>query len=143
MCAHAIYYIIRIIYNYYSDINHVRICSVCIILLCIIVYKCNVLKCVHWCGFGCVCMIFLIIIFVAGCTSFKPVLEYFNGLVEANQTLRRPDIHGPNTKKTLLRRLSQPERERRLNTYYKFMILRDPLERMMSGYKDKVSGLSV
>ena len=108
-----------------------------------LVYNCDVFRCVHLCGFGCVPITYFIDIFVSGCTSFKPVLEYLNGLVEANQTLRRPDIHGPNSRKILLKTLSQPERERRLKTYYKFMILRDPLERMMSAYKDKVCGLSI
>ena len=80
---------------------------------------------------------------IAGCTSLKPVFEYLHGLIQANQTFDRHDIHGKNTHKTLLYRLPKSERERRLNTYYKFMILRDPLERMMSGYKDKVRRLSV
>ena len=121
----------------------------CVVCVCMCVCMCVSTCCfynitritsVHCCGFGCVPITYLIDIFVAGCTSFKPVLEYLNGLIEANQTFRRPDIHGPNTKKILLQRLSQPEREKRLKTYYKFMILRDPLERMMSGYKDKVRG---
>jgi hypothetical protein len=73
-----------------------------------------------------------------GCTSLKPVFEYLHGLIDANQTLDRHDIHGANTHKTLLSRLSRAEREKRLKTYYKIMILRDPLERMMSAYKDKL-----
>ena len=34
---------------------------------------------------------------------------------------------------------SETEREEVLRTHFKFMILRDPTERMLSAYKDKVA----
>ena len=35
--------------------------------------------------------------------------------------------------------ISQEERDQLLETHLKFMVLRDPVERMLSAYKDKVS----
>jgi hypothetical protein len=73
-----------------------------------------------------------------GSTSVKPVFQYLHRLVGANQTVSSGNIHGANTQKILLSRLPHAEREKRLKTYYKILILRHPLERMMSAYKDKL-----
>ena len=70
------------------------------------------------------------------------MIERLSGAIElpeANATeLERRVIHGRNTKKVALESLTQEERERVLHTHFKFMVLRDPVERMLSAYKDKV-----
>ena len=77
-----------------------------------------------------------------GCTSLKPVIEKLSGVIDtpaSNLTeLERHVIHGKNTKRVSLEALAQEERDQVLQTHFKFMILRDPVERMLSAYKDKV-----
>ena len=72
----------------------------------------------------------------------KPVIEKLSGVIDvpaSNLTeLERRVIHGKNTKKVSLEALAPDERDQVLQTHFKFMILRDPVERMLSAYKDKV-----
>ena len=72
-----------------------------------------------------------------GCTSLKPVIETLSGVAEPNATGRK-QIHGKVSKQVSLANISEEERQQVLLTHFKFMILRDPVERMLSAYKDKV-----
>lgn len=85
--------------------------------------------------------------FSVGCTSLKPVIEGLSGAIElpvANSAeLDRRVIHGKNTKKVALESLAREERDQVLHTHFKFMVLRDPVERMLSAYKDKVYNVHV
>ena len=77
-----------------------------------------------------------------GCTSLKPVIEGLSGMIDLpvsnSSELERRVIHGKNTRKVSVESLTQEEREQVLQSHFKFMILRDPVERMLSAYKDKV-----
>ena len=58
-------------------------------------------------------------------------------MIKPNSTGRR-QIHGKVSKEVSLANISEEERTQVLQTHFKFMILRDPVERMLSAYKDKV-----
>ena len=66
------------------------------------------------------------------------------GYMPANKSLMKFNVHNnPQIHKLLFQRLSPAEQQRRLHDpdYIKFVVLRDPAERMLSGFMDKVSGL--
>ena len=58
--------------------------------------------------------------------------------VSNSSELERRVIHGENTQKVSVASLTLEERQQVLQTHFKFMILRDPVERLLSAYKDKV-----
>ncbi|XP_072899586.1 carbohydrate sulfotransferase 10 isoform X1 [Hemitrygon akajei] len=73
-----------------------------------------------------------------GNTQWKKVLIVLNGEFKSIEDIPEPLIH--NHEKNGLPRLSSysaPEVTKRLNTYFKFLIVRDPFERLISAFKDK------
>ena len=78
-----------------------------------------------------------------GCTALKTTMKVLNGELPANQTnYTRGSIHRMLDSSKLIV-LSEKEREWRLKTYFKFMFVRDPIERMLSAYFNKVSYLRI
>ena len=65
------------------------------------------------------------------------------GSSETDMYIWRENVHGLWERQLSLQSnsLKQEEREKILQSYYKFMILRDPVERLLSAYKNKVSGM--
>ena len=74
---------------------------------------------------------------IVGCTNLKHMFEVLKGVFKANESVPHYKIHG-NHLKIMMYMLSASEKKRRLNEYYKFMILRDPTERVLSSFIDKV-----
>ena len=81
----------------------------------------------------------------AGCTTVKTLVESLAGVLHnrtgssnAAMYIWRENVHGPWERKLSLLSLNQNETELILSSYYKFMILRDPVERILSAYKSKV-----
>ncbi|XP_041054893.1 carbohydrate sulfotransferase 10 isoform X1 [Carcharodon carcharias] len=73
-----------------------------------------------------------------GNTQWKKVLIVLNGEFKSIEDIPEPLIH--NHERNGLPRLSsysEPEITKRLNTYFKFFIVRDPFERLISAFKDK------
>ncbi|XP_078401777.1 carbohydrate sulfotransferase 10 isoform X3 [Cetorhinus maximus] len=73
-----------------------------------------------------------------GNTQWKKVLIVLNGEFKSIEDIPEPLIH--NHERNGLPRLSsysEPEITERLNTYFKFFIVRDPFERLISAFKDK------
>ena len=77
----------------------------------------------------------------SGCTSWKTIL--------VNNTIKQPlptrflgrKLHGGGTRKYNIRKYhtySKKDQEHFLNTYYKFMVVRNPLDRLESVYNDKI-----
>ena len=78
-----------------------------------------------------------------GCTALKTTMKVLNGELPANQTkLNRHAVHRKLDSNKLIM-ISEKEREWRLKTYFKFMFVRDPIERMLSAYFNKVSYLRI
>ena len=73
----------------------------------------------------------------SGCSNWKRMFAVLNGTVMANDTDRpRKDIlQGVNK----LEYLSEAERNTRLKHYFKFSFVRNPLERIVSGYRNKIA----
>ncbi|XP_076469044.1 carbohydrate sulfotransferase 11-like [Babylonia areolata] len=74
------------------------------------------------------------------CTNWRRVMLVLSGKVKVSNVLdiRGGDVHG--RFKRLLPRLSnysQQEVEWRLSTYYKFMFVREPFERLLSAWRNK------
>ena len=77
------------------------------------------------------------------CTSWKRVLLAMTGEVNRRPNdLRFGQVHGSLFKKHLryMSSYTEAERRQRLGTYYKFMFVREPLERLVSAYRDKIDG---
>nr|XP_039260304.1 carbohydrate sulfotransferase 9-like isoform X1 [Styela clava] len=74
-----------------------------------------------------------------GCTNFKKVLLVAEGLVNASDaTELSGDIHDIANLNLHLQTLSDvKEIKHRLNTYYKVIMVREPLHRMLSAYRNK------
>ncbi|XP_048389389.2 carbohydrate sulfotransferase 10 isoform X2 [Stegostoma tigrinum] len=73
-----------------------------------------------------------------GNTQWKKVLIVLNGEFKSIKDIPEPLIH--NHERNGLPRLSsysEPEITKRLTTYFKFFIVRDPFERLISAFKDK------
>ncbi|XP_068612306.1 carbohydrate sulfotransferase 10, partial [Brachionichthys hirsutus] len=73
-----------------------------------------------------------------GNTQWKKVLIVLNGAFPSVEEIPESLVH--NHEKNGLPRLSSlapQEITRRLNTYFKFLIVRDPFERLISAFKDK------
>ena len=78
----------------------------------------------------------------AGCTTWKIIL--------VNNTLKQPlppdfykkSIHGETARYKYIKTLSEYSKKQQnkiLNEYYKFMVVRHPLDRLVSSYNDKVA----
>ena len=76
-----------------------------------------------------------------GCTKMKTLFVLLQGLYSLNQLSHNRIVthHRELYKVSSLKHLSQQERLNRLMSYYKFMIVRNPLERLVSAYRDKLS----
>ena len=73
----------------------------------------------------------------AGCSNWKRMFAVLKGTEKANNT-KRPSSHVlKNINK--LGHLSVAEQNIRLNTYFKFAFVRNPFERIVSGYRNKVA----
>ncbi|XP_078666149.1 carbohydrate sulfotransferase 11-like isoform X1 [Branchiostoma floridae x Branchiostoma belcheri] len=68
-----------------------------------------------------------------GCTTTK--LVFYNLEMGTNHTLNTVEVHKYNF--TFLDQYSSEEIEHRLRNYYKFIVVRDPLERLLSAWRDK------
>jgi hypothetical protein len=78
----------------------------------------------------------------AGCTSWKGVFLVMSGkrtLQSLESGIGGRGIHTPKNFRFLSSYKSSPEREKRLNTYTKFIVTREPLSRLVSGYVDKLA----
>ena len=73
----------------------------------------------------------------AGCSNWKRMFAVLKGTENANNTKRPSSEVLKNTDK--LRHLSSTEQNRRLETYFKFAFVRNPLERIVSGYRNKIA----
>ena len=82
-------------------------------------------------------------IHAVGCTTTKLMMEIMNGEFPANisaQSFVKEDAHKySHYVSSLLLHLPVAERQKRIKTYYKFVVLRDPIVRILSAYIDKVS----
>ena len=80
----------------------------------------------------------------AGCSTVKELIESLAGIrdnrTDMHMYIWREKVHGPWEWQLALNNKSIKEEERKeiIQTYYKFMILRDPMERILSAYKSKV-----
>lgn len=73
----------------------------------------------------------------SGCSNWKRMFSVLNGTVQANDTERpRKDIL-QNVNK--LEYISTAEQRVRLKHYFKFSFVRNPLERIVSGYRNKIA----
>lgn len=73
----------------------------------------------------------------SGCSNWKRMFAVLNGTVQADD-IERPSkdiLQGVNK----LQYLSQEERNKRLKSYFKFVFVRNPLDRIVSGYRNKVN----
>uniref|UniRef100_H3AEB6 Carbohydrate sulfotransferase n=1 Tax=Latimeria chalumnae TaxID=7897 RepID=H3AEB6_LATCH len=73
-----------------------------------------------------------------GNTQWKKVLIVLNGDFSTVEEVPESVVHKP--EKNRLSRLSsfsKPEIEKRLSSYFKFFIVRDPFDRLISAFKDK------
>ena len=76
-----------------------------------------------------------------GCTNIKLMFLVLAGKFPANTSVPHYDIHttvGKNPKICLMSSLSPKEQEWRMKEYFKFVVLREPSERLLSGYIDKL-----
>ena len=83
----------------------------------------------------------------AGCSTVKALIESLAGVLgnktgssDTDMYVWREKVHGPWERNLSLfnNSLKPAEIELILSSYYKFMILRDPVERLLSAYKNKV-----
>jgi len=72
----------------------------------------------------------------SGCSNWKRMFAVLDGTVQANDTQRPSKDILQQVKK--LQYLSQEERDKRLKSYFKFVFVRNPLDRIVSGYRNKV-----
>ncbi|KAM7406461.1 hypothetical protein PAMP_000835 [Pampus punctatissimus] len=72
----------------------------------------------------------------AGCSNWKRTLIVLAGKASDIQNLKHDTVHNGNHLKTL-NHFDQKEAMHRLKTYTKVMFVREPLERLVSAYRDK------
>ena len=73
----------------------------------------------------------------AGCSNWKRMFAVLNGTEQVSNVNRsKPHILKSVNK---LEYLSQDEREKRLKTYFKFAFVRNPFERIVSAYRNKIA----
>ena len=71
----------------------------------------------------------------SGCTSLKVLFLANQGLMPAK---RKKEILQKRVMKTRLANLNQEEKAKALQDYFKFVLVRNPLERVFSAYRDKI-----
>ena len=76
---------------------------------------------------------------VVGCTVLKQLIMTLRGIFKPGENPLHYSIHVKYYATLLSKVVNPSERERKLKEYFKFMFLRDPMERLLSGYIDKVS----
>ena len=73
----------------------------------------------------------------AGCSNWKRMFAVLKGTEKANNTKRPSSDVLKNINK--LGHLSRTEQNKRLETYFKFAFVRNPLERIVSSYRSKIA----
>ena len=73
-----------------------------------------------------------------GCSNWKRMFAVLNGVLPPTESTERP-AEETLRKVNRLVNLKPEEREWRLKKYFKFIMLRNPLERLVSAYRNKVS----
>lgn len=73
-----------------------------------------------------------------GCTNMKQAFAVINGLVREEELNNTSPDHPLLFHTHRLTYLSHEQRQYRLKSYYKFVIVRDPLERLVSAYRNKL-----
>ena len=73
----------------------------------------------------------------AGCSNWKRMFAVLNGTEKANNNKRPNEDVLRNVNK--LEYLSRTEQNKRLKTYFKFAFVRNPLDRIVSAYRNKVA----
>ena len=73
----------------------------------------------------------------SGCSNWKRMFAVLNGTVRPNDTERpsKQILQGVNK----LQDLTETEQERRIQHYFKFSFIRNPLERIVSAYRNKIA----
>lgn len=75
----------------------------------------------------------------SGCTKMKTLFVLLQGIFSLEDFFNKTVTHKNHLRKVkTLADLTAEERNAKLRDYYKFMIARDPLERFISGYRDKI-----
>ena len=78
----------------------------------------------------------------SACTTFKILILHSLGLLSDEyldyNTFKQPFV-APQLRKVLLEALDLPEQRAVVKDYYKFVMFRHPLERLLSGYRSKMS----
>ena len=70
-----------------------------------------------------------------GCSKWKYTFLLLNGIVSFDEIPSRKILHKVKT----LSDLSRMERQKRLADYYKYAFVRNPMERLVSAYLDKIA----
>ena len=73
----------------------------------------------------------------AGCSNWKRMFAVLNGTEQASNLNRSKPHILKNVNK--LEHLSKEERDKRLKTYFKFAFVRNPFERIVSAYRNKIA----
>ena len=81
--------------------------------------------------------VFSTLTFAVGCSNWKRMFAVLNGLLPPTESTERP-AEDTLRKVNRLVNLKPAEREWRLKKYFKFIMLRNPLERLVSAYRNKV-----
>jgi len=75
------------------------------------------------------------------CTNWKRILLFLSGKLNKNKSLylKSKDVHSPEYGKYLrtLDEYSEQDQRDKINNYFKFLIVREPLERILSAYRNK------
>ena len=89
----------------------------------------------------------MFVVLQAGCTNLRRLIFIVQGLIPEEtakmDTISEQVYLAPAIRKASFINLSLTEREKaeKLKTYYKFMMVRNPLERLLSSYRDKIEPL--
>ena len=76
-------------------------------------------------------------VLAVGCSNWKRMFVVLNGLLPPTESSQRPSEDILRSAYKLVS-LKPEEREWRLRKYFKFTMLRNPLERIVSAYRNKV-----
>uniref|UniRef100_H2Z449 Carbohydrate sulfotransferase n=1 Tax=Ciona savignyi TaxID=51511 RepID=H2Z449_CIOSA len=73
----------------------------------------------------------------SGCTNWKKVLMVLNGIVNSTDGIKQGQAHTQSLK--MLRSVPRSERDKLYQSGTKLMVVRQPFERLVSAYQDKVA----